>query len=44
MIEPLILFWLIIPWLKIANSLELLKGLNDLLSIAHSSKLYFSTE
>jgi SRSO17 transposase len=43
MIEPLILFWLITPWLKIANSSLLLEGFNNLLSIAHSSGLYFPT-
>lgn len=43
MIEPLILFWLITPWLKMVNSSRLLEGLNNLLSITHDSKLYFPT-
>lgn len=43
MIEPLILFWLITPWLKMVNSSGLLEGLNNLLSITHDSKLYFPT-
>lgn len=43
MIEPLILFCLITPWLKMVNSSGLLEGLNDLLSLAHDSKLYFPT-
>lgn len=43
MIEPLILFWLITPWLKVAKSSLLLQGFNNLLSIAHRSKLYFPT-
>lgn len=43
MIEPLILFWLITPWLKMVNSSGLLEGLNNLLSITHGSKLYFPT-
>jgi len=41
MIEPLILFWLITPWLKIVNSSLLLEGFNNLLSIAHLNRLYF---
>ncbi|WPF88368.1 hypothetical protein WEU38_16380 [Cyanobacterium aponinum AL20118] len=43
MIEPLILFWLITPWLKMVNSSGLLEELNNLLSITHGSKLYFPT-
>lgn len=41
MIEPLILFWLITPWLKVVNSSLLLEGFNNLL--AHVDKLYFPT-
>ncbi len=43
MIEPLMLFWLITPWLKVVNSSLLLEGFNNLLSIAHVDKLYFPT-
>ncbi len=40
-IQPLIIFWLINPWLRIVNSSELLRGLNHLLAIINQPILYF---
>ena len=43
MIQPTIIFGLILPWLKLVNSENLCQGFNDLLMIANQSMNHLLT-